>query len=833
MFSYPFRSWIGYTLTFAVITAVGLYARLFPLREYTSDRSRQQATVLVLNNLNRSIQKRFTAAPQDIPPAQQTRLARQAVNNILSADSRNALKTIHSVARRLELERNSPRPSPYLQGSDSYYYLSLTQSLLENGHLPGPIKGSKYFNPLMVYPRGHWEPLTLHPFLGAGLHHILSGFNAPSDPMSSVSWVPLIMTIFSCALFVILSRQLQLSWIPTLAGGIFFVLSPVFIERSLYGWYDNDPYNVFFPLFILSLFWAAVTSAASSRRSYIYAAATGLCVTFYALFWQGWVFLGATVLICALLLKAMEHIRGTKHHAEGRLFLTTLLTMTAGISLIFGFREFFVLFREGWTALQNFWNPPLHIWPDLYIAVGELHNASPADIIQLMGGWAYGVLTISGIGAALWDLSSFRAHKIRAQRSVVLLTVFAGTLFLALGARRFILLNLIPSSLFIVLALQRFSCLLGRFLNRLIKHPAWLQKILRPSCQLLLAALLLIPLKNTLPELLFMQHRIYNDTWHEAMSFIHKKTPENSVINAWWPPGHFIKAVGRRAVTFDGATINATDQAYWLASALMSGHERESLGFLRMLNSHDNHAVEYLQSAGFSVSKSVRVLKSILPLNRQEAKNILIPQLSSAQADELLDFTHAEPPPTYLMLTNELIEKNILLSFVAGWDFAEIENIRSDPKKQQRVPPAGSKEYVRFLWRISGGQPLYSGMLSPIDEDAEHVIFQGGVNYNKKTHSISIQSDTFGKGVPQSVFYNRGNKIIRFQPENATLGYSAIVSNTSGRFRCALMSNRLARSLLMNLHYFGAESFPSIKSVFERRDFTGQTSISIYRISFE
>ena len=37
--------------------------------------------------------------------------------------------------------------------------------------------------------------------------------------------------------------------------------------------------------------------------------------------------------------------------------------------------------------------------------------------------------------------------------------------------------------------------------------------------------------------------------------------PENSIITTWWPPGHFIKSMAQRRVTFDGATINFP-QAY-------------------------------------------------------------------------------------------------------------------------------------------------------------------------------------------------------------------------------------------------------------------------------
>jgi len=43
-----------------------------------------------------------------------------------------------------------------------------------------------------------------------------------------------------------------------------------------------------------------------------------------------------------------------------------------------------------------------------------------------------------------------------------------------------------------------------------------------------------------------------NDGWYESLTKIKQNASEDAIINSWWDFGHWFKAVGDRAVTFDG-----------------------------------------------------------------------------------------------------------------------------------------------------------------------------------------------------------------------------------------------------------------------------------------
>ena len=73
---------------------------------------------------------------------------------------------------------------------------------------------------------------------------------------------------------------------------------------------------------------------------------------------------------------------------------------------------------------------------------------------------------------------------------------------------------------------------------------------------LLILSSICLPIRNLHQNIEGLLNPIYNDTWNKVFEKIKNETPENSVINTWWSPGHFIKAMSNRRVTFDGATIN-------------------------------------------------------------------------------------------------------------------------------------------------------------------------------------------------------------------------------------------------------------------------------------
>ena len=622
---------------------------------------------------------------------------------------KKSARAIDELSQKLDRELPHSRKHPYLQEIDSYYYYSLTDNILKTGSIGPQIRGSKYFNPLMLAPSGYWDPLKIHPYIGAALHQILKIFNPNQDLMFSLSFIPLLLMGLTLVPFILLCRSLQFSPLITLAGAINLTLAGIFLKRSLFAWYDDDSYNVLFPLIIFALLFQGLDFRRKPKTVYGYALGCVLTLLAYAYSWQGWVFLESIVLGSGIIILLYNHFGLRQKTQSRRLFLFFLFIFFGSflaVGAAFGPNEFFILFQEGLSALRDFLHPSLALWPDLYIAVGELKPASIPFITELTGGFMSFIVAMIGLMVQVIRLGKRSPHYPLAFITVILFG--ASALFLAAGAERFILLCLPPLSILFVSGLNDICRGMTWGLSRLRLSPG-VEQILKPALPRLfvtsIAIFIIIYANRSVPGLVT---QIYNDTWHQALTKLERETPANSIINTWWPPGHFIKATAKRRVTFDGATINKP-QAYWLANVFLSAQEREALGLLRMLNNSGNEAADYLTTQGFNLSSAVDLLKEIMPLSRQAAEKKLSGRLAPDLAKHLLALTHKPPPPAYLFLYNDLMDGVIQFSFVGHWDFRKVEDLRRYPERLANLPHKGAKNYVPFFmaaerW-ISANQP--------------------------------------------------------------------------------------------------------------------------------
>ncbi len=327
---------------------------------------------------------------------------------------------------------------------------------------------------------------------------------------------------------------------------------------------------------------------------------------------------------------------------------------------------------------------------------------------------------------------------------------------------------------------------------------------------------------------------IFNYTWEKALLDIKEKTPENSIINAWWPPGHFIKAIAHRRVNFDGATINFP-QSYWTASIFLNADEVEDLGILRMLNNSANQAAEYLTTLGYPTSKTVEILKQITKLNRQESAKILKEYIKDdSRINHLLDLTHKTPPPSYLFIYSEFVDNNIELPFVAHWNFKAIEKINKSPELLKDVPRSSTKDYLSFLWDLAGGSYRYSGPLSVIGQNGSTILFDNNVSVNTLTKECFINSQMFGKGIPKSIFYLENNSVHEKEFPEANLSYSVmLISPSPNEYNCILLDRPLAQSLLMRLYFYDGAGLSFIKPVINESDLTKRTVIKVFEINWD
>lgn len=509
-------------------------------------------------------------------------------------------------------------------------------------------------------------------------------------------------------------------------------------------------------------------------------------------------------------------------------FLTFILGTFVLISISFGPNEFFILFKEGWIALSNFLKPQLSAWPDLYMSVGELKSSSLSYIADMTGGLLFCLIATFGIIKAIIKALN---QKLPLQSSpVLILTIYLlATIFITLGAQRFVMFCIVPLSLCFGLGLSILLKDLDRFLNNK-KWPNYLQTA---TIALTILILIFIPAKRLQAKIPTLLNPIYNETWDRALIKIREQTPENSIINAWWSPGHFIKSTAQRQVTFDGASINYP-QSYWLSSFFLQSDEDAALGILRMLNNSGHKAAEHLQSIGVPLPKSVQILHELVKLNKVKANIVLnIFIKNNEKTNRILSLTHKKPPPSYILLYNEFVDNNLQLKFIGNWNFERIAQINSNPELLKNVPKQNSQAYIDFLWELAGGPHKYSGILNQLGEKNGLLLFDHKLSIDKETFTCRIDSTKYGTGTPISIFYLKEGKVTEKFLENADKPYSVILYKSGKLNKAILMDRFLAKSMLVQMYFFDAKGLKNIKPIIHEYDLTRRTEIKVFEVNWE
>ena len=824
------QSWLTFMpWVFCAIIAIiiGLYFRLYPLTHNVASDEYEQATMLVLAKVRATITAQAEVRFPNMPVEEKQRLIQAQFNEIVRKDNKKLRQAFDQVGQQL-VQRTGEKKH-YLQESDSYYFLDLTQNILEKGDVSTQVNGSQYFNDKMLAPIGYWEPQTWHPYIGAWVYKTAKFFNPKIDLMTGLGFTPLVLFPLVLAAFLLACRGLGCSWPGAFTASIFFALSPIYLQRSTFAWYDNDTYSVLFPVLNLGLLFFALRSIDRIKEVLFWGILAGLSFGLYARFWTGWGFSWGISLAALGIITARAFLLKEVNRRN----LALLTAIIGGTTLLFlicsvGIKQFLALLPFAYGELKKFTVSEFKGWPDLFIVVGELHPASLKEVILLTGG------PIVSLGAVLTFIATTRhalIHRKNPPDNIIVLMLFTAiTLFLGLSAERFTILLITPLALVFAYGLDLLWQARHDIALRLKMPPLLFQRALLTS--LLIMAMIPVNISNN--TISSMLHPIFNSAWDRALTKLREQSPANSVVDTWWSPGHFVKAIAKRRVTFDGASIKG-EQAYWLTQVYLSPSEDQALGILRMLNTSSNQAAEFLQKRGWPLSRAVAVISEIVPLSRKEASARLNKVLSSKETKELLKLTHGTPPPSYLLIYNEIVEGNVLLGYVGKWDFAKIENMNKNPDELRKIPRKSSHSYIDFLWNLVGGPLRQSETLNVRGMQDSKILFDQGIMINTTEMSATVNSTKFGHGTPSSLVYlnETTGRIIEKTLDPGGLSYSIVFfKDKEGAPHCVLMDRTLANSLIMKLYYFDGKGLDHFKPFAQEQDLSGRTKIFIYQINW-
>ena len=171
---------------------------------------------------------------------------------------------------------------------------------------------------------------------------------------------------------------------------------------------------------------------------------------------------------------------------------------------------------------------------------------------------------------------------------------------------------------------------------------------------------------------------LINDAWWNVLEDIKDDSEPDAIITSWWDFGHWFKYVADRGVNFDGSRQN-TPAAHWVGNLLLNDDNRVSVGTIRLLNCGGNQGYNTIRTAlnGDNV-EAYHVIDDIRSLGRADAQATLAAYgFSQEVIDQTIEYTHCQPPESYLIVSEDMIGKAPVWGHFGGWDFdrAQIQRI--------------------------------------------------------------------------------------------------------------------------------------------------------------
>ncbi len=813
-----------YVICGIIALGISLYMRTLPYAEQTNTKIKKAVLGFTYTKMKADIRKHVDETYPEMSVAEKRQLTKTYLRNMARENRDEIRKFLHDSAKKIKSNIGEAARNTHLIAADSYHYLGLTKNIRDSGRISDRIKNGLYYNPLMLAPHGGWYMFDLHPYAGWFTHKILSLFRHGIALEQSVAYTSLFLTVLAFLIFSMFGFRENIHPVPFFTASFFFLLSPMFFQRSLLGWYDTDPYNVIFPLAAVFIIFHIIDTGHNFKKTLAMTICLSAVTGIYSLFWSGWVFMPASVIISFLLIIAADVTGKKKNEIQNNL---SLLTVYVGLTLctliiLKGVGGLANALQGTFGRISAFMSDSFRIWPDSFLTVGELKKPSLLKILVLAGGRVFSVASVLYMFFCVFKKKSLYKH-------LSLLSFAIIPLSFSMRAERFTILLTIPYSL-------GFMFLLDDAYRRLTRKDFPGKKTIAVTAGFIL--IISLPVFSAWQMASRKQPMIYNDTWDKAMNYIKNNTPEDAIINTWWSPGHFITSMAERRVTFDGATLEKP-VGYWIARAFISRDEKEAAGILRMLNSSGNKAYDFLSEKGFSPFEAVDLINSLVRLSRIEAKRHLVNYIQEPKdIDSLLSFTHdTSIPPGYLLLYNDLVEKALALCFVGNWDFKKATDFKSLKKKNPELAAKFIKQqagnnYIKFLWAIAGGPVFYEKESFEIRRENGLIHFSNGIWVDPETKECGLKDKKDFKGDVKSIVYVEDGNIKENILSRSSSRLSVVLIEKDGSYSSVMADRKLANSLLFKLYYLKGKGLSHFNLTFDEKARETETTILLYKINF-
>jgi dolichyl-diphosphooligosaccharide--protein glycosyltransferase len=487
------------------------------------------------------------------------------------------------------------------------------------------------------------------------------------------------------------------------------------------------------------------------------------------------------------------------------------------------------------------------IWPNVYTTVAEQNELSWNGVIDNLGGQRLFILVL--IGALLSFTKRDRFGKIEPRYAVLIIMWIAATAYASTKGVRWVLLMVPAISI-------AFGILVGvtvRYLGNYLSSGLSVNKtIVRISLVILFTLLLIQPFnravtiaRNEVPSM--------NDAWAESLTLIKTNSTQDAIINSWWDFGHWFKYWADRAVTFDG-TSQTGPRAHFIGLTLLTDSEDEAVGILRMLDCSGDEAFLVLEDELEDGLAAVTLLKQIIPLDADDAREVLLDHVGSDIADELIELTKCDPPENYFITSEDMVGKSGVWAHFGSWNFTRFDMVRlvrqEKPAEGKRILEErfglSEQEANRYYVEITTQDPNHwiapwpsvaSGAAGCQTQD-DMVSCGNGLQLNLTSGDAYIDSGQ-GRLYPRKYSYvSAQGDFLEGEYENNTIRaeggqeFGVAFFPEGDSYASILMSPELVSSMFTRLFYYQGIGLRYFDFFHFARDITG-LDIFIWKVDWE
>jgi len=835
------RKNLAIALSLVFILGMSIYFRSFPINfpQFKED-AKFLVNEEIHNNISLEIEKRFP----DFSVYAKDTLVKTAVGDFKKSQKKNIEARISKKYSELKSKYQDEHGQTFLMELDCWHWARYVENIVTLGHPGDKVINGKQFDSLMLAPNGDflpWSQFLL--YLSAFLYKCFNAI-APVSLMAFLFYLPLLfLAIFLITLYFFSRRYC--GDLGAVVCCVFIGLNQGFIIRSCVGWFDTDVLNVFFPLVIIWLYFAA-HHAATLKSRIISSLFCAFCLGIFSFTWIYWWYILAIIAIYELFSLGNLVSASIQYKEDNRALLKKRI-FTIFPFLIFSFfwviifsgsNPFNVLFLQIKKSLQmNNSFLEFSIWPNTLAFVSELKKAPLEKIISLCGGIYLFVLIL----ACMLLLFLYYRHngKLSAdKRDFITLLVFwfFSMLFAAFKGLRFTIFLIIPMGI-----------ILGWAINQALEYFKSKKKALDVYTVYILVLVIVCALVIKADGTAKKIYPFVNKAWYNTLVKIKQTTPGDIVINSWWDFGDCFKAIAKRKVIFDGQT-QQYPQSYWMARVLISRNEKEALKILRMLNNGGNKAFEIINTHFNDPLRAVIFLNKIISVDEKSGRELLKEALPGQEAGKVSSIIFDKPRPAYFVVDYSMLDKMHAYSYLGNWDFLKAclaKNLNKKNETENYLVKLGiDKPLVSRLadelGLIQGADldkwvtkmSLFHGRINRGREDSGMVYFNNGSVYDLKGARFHLYSEEARKFfVPKSTFIFEDSVLSEVKYPDSDLDYSALVYASDGQYELILLDDGLADSLLAKLYLFNGKGCKNFKPFIEER--TKEGCIRVFEIIWD